>query len=837
MKKWLGVIVAVLLIGGVIQSPSVLAKENKLEVEGNLVIVGGALGSSNAEVYHEFIKLSGGKDRAKIGIVPAASGSLKSTNKFKEDLISYGMDESSIEIIPLSSHDFSGTEENERKWKSNAQKNKTVDQIKELSGIWFVGGDQLRITDTLLKKNGKQTKALEAIWEIYRGGAVLGGTSAGAAIMSDVMITGGDSLGGFRQKFVDEDTSSSDEEYAPVYIEKGLGFFQWGIVDQHFNERSRSGRLAATSLKYEKDQLAYGIDEDTAMIVHNKEKTIDIIGRNTVTVVDSSEAHTNGKEIKGLDISYLSRGDSYQVDEQHYTIHEDKVPTKGYEYYDFEPLPATGVLTSYGTLPNYLSYSLVDNTAVHEVHSYLYDSDGDGYKIIFQQDKHSQGFWGYQDGQKDSYSLLHVNMNVEPVELSFKANDNLFSNYQKSSFQVPDYSFNSETKGSLVMAGGALGSSNAEVYEAFIEKAGEDGDYAIIPAASSSLKSSRAFTEDLVSYGVPEENIDILPISNHDFKGTEEDESSWLDHKNDDELAEKVLGYDGVWFVGGDQTDITNSLLNPDGSKSKVLESLWTIYEEGAVLGGTSAGAAIMSDVMIAGGGSYDTLANGFTDTYDSMSQQEGGHAYLEKGLGFFPYGIIGQHFDNKARLGRLIPATSAHGEEGEYSYGIDEDTAMIFDNDTWTVEVKGRGGVTVVDLSEASHPDDAPSDYEDILLSWITSGDQLDLDTNEFTVSDHKVSTLDYEYFDYEAAPHSGVLTPHPTLGNFLSYTLLDNEREEEVKSYSFYEGKGFELTFAKGERTEGFWGYEDGNKDDYSFLRVIMDIQPVEVEIDYKN
>ncbi|ARI77939.1 cyanophycinase [Halobacillus mangrovi] len=834
MRKWLFLLLSVLLVVGS-QSGVTHAEKEEGGIKGNLVIVGGALGSSNSEVYQEFIELSGGKDHAKIGIIPAASSSLKSTQKFKEDLMSYGVGEASIEILPLSSHDFKGTDENESKWKSNVQKNESVDQIKGLTGIWFVGGDQLKITDTLLKKNCKQTKALEAIWEIYRDGAVLGGTSAGAAIMSDVMITGGDSLGGFHQEFVEEDISNPEAEYAPVYLEKGLGFFQWGIVDQHFNERSRLGRLAATALKYEKNQLAYGIDEDTAIVVDNQEQTIEVIGRSTVTVVDPSDAQSNGEEIKDLDISYLSAGDRYQVDEKNYIIQEDKVTTNGYEYYNFDPLPATGVLSSYGTLPNYLSYSLVDNKAVNEVYSYLYDSQGDGFELTFDQDENSEGFWGYQDGQKDSYSLLHVNMHVEPIEIDFEESDQLFKDYQKSMFTPPNSTYTPDTKGSLVMAGGALGSSNKEVYDAFIERAGEGAKYAIIPSASSSLKSSHAFMKDLGSYGINETNIDILPLSNHDFKGTEEDESSWMDNKNDRKLAEKVLDYDGVWFVGGDQTDITATLLNEDGSKSKVLESLWEIYENGAVLGGTSAGAAIMSDVMIAGGGSFDTLAKGFTETYDSMSQQEGGPSYLEKGLGFFPYGIIDQHFDNKARLGRLIATTAAHGEEREYSYGIDEDTALIFDSNKQSVEVVGRGGVSVIDLAEAKQPGSSPSSYQDIRLSWLTSGDLLDLNSKETSISDHKVSTTDYEYFYYEAAPHSGVLTPHPMLGNFLSYTLLDNEKEQEVKSYSFHEGKGFELTFKKGKDTEGFWGYQDGNKDDYSYIDVYLDIQPVKVDIEH--
>ncbi|WP_254871001.1 cyanophycinase [Bacillus sp. Marseille-Q1617] len=686
----------------------------------------------------------------------------------------------------------------------------------------------------MLKGDGKKTRALEAIWEVYRNGAVLGGTSAGAAIMSDVMITGGDSLGGFNQEFTDKDYADASKEYAPVYIEQGLGFFQGGIIDQHFNERSRLGRLAAAAFEYgDEGELAFGIDEDTAMVVNNEEQVVSFLGRSGVAVVDINDAVLSGKEMKNVDISYLSPGDKLKLETNDIMISEDKLETKGYEYYGFNPLPATGVLTSYGTLQDYLSYSLVDNSRTDRIQSYLYDSTGNGFALSFHQAGDTNGYWGYQDGQKDSYSFVHVKMDAKPVNISFEEDSFLFPEYKESTFSYQKQPFNKETKGSLIMAGGALGSSNEEVYKAFIDRAGANGKIGIIPAASSSLKSSLAFKSDLVSYGVSEHTIDILPLANRDYKGTEADESRWVKNKNDEGFTAKLLDYDAIWFVGGDQTRITDTLLNEDGTRSKALESIWAIYENGAVLGGTSAGAAIMSDVMLAGGGSHDGLVQGFTEEYDSMTQQEGGAVYLEQGLGFFPHGTIDQHFDKKARLGRLITTASTHGTAGEYSYGIDEDTALIFDNQTDSLTIKGKGGVSIVDLSKAEMDEAVPNKYRNIKLSWIKSGDSLNVKTKEYKISDHKVSTSGAEYYDYEAAPHSGVLTPHGSLGNFISYSLVDNALEESVKSYSFDQGKGFELTFRKGQDTSGYWGYKDGNKDDYSFTNVEMDIIPVRVGI----
>lgn len=193
-----------------------------------------------------------------------------------------------------------------------------------------------------------------------------------------------------------------------------------------------------------------------------------------------------------------------------------------------------------------------------------------------------------------------------------------------------------------MVAGGALGSSNADVYKKFIVLAGgsRTARVGIVPAASSSLKSSEAFKRDLIGHGLAPENIEIIPLSTHDFKGTTEDESAWAANRDSDAVASTIRNLDAVWFVGGDQTRITSALFDPDRSESKALKAMWGIYCDGAVLGGTSAGAAIMSDVMLAGGGSLDTLSRGFTDTYDGLVQQEGVPAYLERGLGFFRYGI-----------------------------------------------------------------------------------------------------------------------------------------------------------------------------------------------------
>ncbi len=396
--------------------------------KGSLVIVGGALGSTNESVYNKYIALAGGKTNAKIGIIPAASGNLKSSNNFKKDLIGYGVPESQIKILEIAVVDDSKTKDvDESKWIENANKVEMATQIKDLNAIWFVGGDQTRITKAMLKTDGSQTLALKAIWELYQNGGVIGGSSAGAAIMSNPMIAGGNSLGainsGFTTKYVDE----NDQLNGPVYLEKGLGFFPYSIVDQHFDARARLGRLTAASWEYKKlSTKAYGVDENTAMIFNEATKLIEVAGAGGVTVINVANAikDNNLKQlaIKNVSLSFLSPGDQYNIETGKLTISTSKDETNGYEYYDLRgPIVNTGVLSGYNTVKNFIAYNLIDNAGAKEIKSYCFDDKGLGAELIFSKTATTKGWWGYQSGNMDSYSADQVNFEIKPIQVTIKA--------------------------------------------------------------------------------------------------------------------------------------------------------------------------------------------------------------------------------------------------------------------------------------------------------------------------------------------------------------------------------------------------------------------------------
>lgn len=404
--------------------------------------------------------------------------------------------------------------------------------------------------------------------------------------------------------------------------------------------------------------------------------------------------------------------------------------------------------------------------------------------------------------------------------------------------QVVSAESHSNAQGHLFAVGGSLTSSNADVYNRFIELAGgsENARIGILPAASGKpVKYSNWFKEDLVRYGLNESQIELIPIAVKDEKKTEADESTWINNASDTELAETVEGYTGIWFLGGDQTRITQALL-PGGEQSAVLKAMFKAYEDGAVIGGTSAGAAMMSDVMIASGDSMGALTQGFTDTYENMDEQESGAVYATDGLNFFKGGVVDQHFDRKSRLGRLIVVNQQFKDQYPLGFGIDENSGFIFSAATNSIEAIGYGGVTIVDLRESSHDKVGEySSWKNIRLSFLQGGDQYSLTDGTFTINDKKYDTVGYEYINVPNPYHNGLFTRNPNYKDLITYDLVDNKSADEAFSVSFGpNGVGFETRFHQDEKTTGWWNYLDGLRDNYSAVNVLMDITPVRVTVD---
>ena len=169
----------------------------------------------------------------------------------------------------------------------------------------------------------------------------------------------------------------------------------------------------------------------------------------------------------------------------------------------------------------------------------------------------------------------------------------------------------------------------------------------------------------------------------------------------------------GVFFTGGDQMKITSQI-----GDTLIFRRIQEIYEEGGVIAGTSAGAAVMSETMLVTGG-------------EEASHVIGGSTRMAPGLGFLSDVIIDQHFMERGRLGRLLGAVAQNPKN--LGIGIDEQTAIVVERGNGFY-VLGSGAVYVIDGSEVTYSNIAEEDFNktlsiyDVRIHMLSQGDRFDL-------------------------------------------------------------------------------------------------------------
>lgn len=179
-----------------------------------------------------------------------------------------------------------------------------VDSLQNAKLIFISGGDQSRFMKVV-----SNTPVFKAIHQAYQNGSTVAGTSAGAAVMCENMITG-------NQKLESKYTATFDNiRYDNLETALGLGLIKNVIIDQHFLKRSRYNRLLSGLVEFP-THIGIGIDESTAIIVRNKE--IEIVGESEVIVVQNpveimKSPRNNVVSIKKLDMSIYYEGQKFNI--------------------------------------------------------------------------------------------------------------------------------------------------------------------------------------------------------------------------------------------------------------------------------------------------------------------------------------------------------------------------------------------------------------------------------------------------------------------------------------------------------------------------------------------
>jgi cyanophycinase len=369
--------------------------------KGSLVIAGGALRADNAPVWKKIVELAGGPG-ARIAVFPTAAGNPERSGRLTAEILaSYG---ARPFVVPLAAK-LAGTDVQRA-----ADDPRLAASVRAAGGAFFVGGDQGRITAALRHADGGNSAVLDALWDLYRRGGVIAGTSAGAAIMSKTMFYEGRApLPTLRDGITD------GRDIAP-----GLGFIGDDVfVDQHLLIRGRFARMLPAMLaKHYK--LGLGIDENTAAVVA-PDRSIAVIGYKGALLLDlaqaSVDAARNGFNVANARISYLDSGDRYDPASGRFTPGPDKERVDPADPTYRGPLFAADILGNTAVVD--LLMKLCDSDQVHATGIAFGDPAGAaadrGFEFTFTRTPESEG---WTSNRADTYSVYRVRMDVRPVRLT-----------------------------------------------------------------------------------------------------------------------------------------------------------------------------------------------------------------------------------------------------------------------------------------------------------------------------------------------------------------------------------------------------------------------------------
>jgi cyanophycinase len=231
---------------------------------GPVMVIGGAEDKfRDKQILARFAKLAGGPEGHVVVISTASSLGEEATDRYRALFAELGI----VRVTGLRPEE-----------REEADDPAVTGPLRDATGVFLTGGNQSRLTQVV-----GGTRLGDGIANAHDRGAVLAGTSAGASAMASHMVAFGQ--------------SGSTPKNRMVQLSAGLGILQGLVIDQHFEQRGRIGRLLAL-VAQSPALLGLGIDEDTCAIVH-ADKTLNVIGKGAVTIVDGRDVRSDAYRGKG----------------------------------------------------------------------------------------------------------------------------------------------------------------------------------------------------------------------------------------------------------------------------------------------------------------------------------------------------------------------------------------------------------------------------------------------------------------------------------------------------------------------------------------------------------
>lgn len=653
--------------------------------DGPLLMIGGRFESDNEPLFDAIRRLSGGR----IAVLAMASGyPTEVGQELVDDFVAHGIDAA---LVPL----FWDNRE------TAAFDEAIVRQIKDFGSVFFSGGDQSRIVGSLIQ-NGDETPVLAEIRRCRTRDGLVAGTSAGAAIMSGPMIVSGTSLDALSGGLCEAD--ADDDGFR---LGSGLGFFRWGLVDQHFLQRGRIGRLLAAARELGVTH-AYGIDENSGLLVEGDVGTV--IGETGIMFLDLRNARFDeaGYDVRDVRVSYLDDGDRIDLKRGRARPASDKHRVRVTSASYRRPAPVRRHAFS-GYAIHDLMLRLAEGDPAYYRHdsALAYDSEREVQVCIeIERPKRRSRSLRAIRGEDIRYSAIGFDLHVRsaPVPLSQRPSET-------TTVLPPDPAPGAQ----LVLLGSSPLGWHPESLAPLLQQLREPVGL-LATASGEPGRVAGEYQSWLERHGIETEVLDIR-LENIERASRNR------------ALLRRIAEMGSLLFTGGNQRRLTDALLHC-AEATPVLHEIVSAYERGVPLIGVGAAASAFAGRMIVEGDSEAALRYGGSEDASFSG------VVIEQGIGLTSFGLIDQNFLNRGRLGRLLVACAS--QFCRYGFGLCEESGMVIHGGERRVEAIGRTGIIVASLDRPRVQLEPPHFHPDgIQLTFVEPGMSFHLDTTAADAAD----------------------------------------------------------------------------------------------------
>lgn len=645
-------------------------------------IIGGRLEDDNRQIYREMRRLSEGR----ILIFPTASSEPYEVGQ--ETLEAFQIHGFECDVAHVSSENAAET----------AFDPAVIEKVEAFGSVYFTGGDQSKILGALVQ-SGVETPLLLALRGLVKGGGLLAGSSAGAAMMSSNMIMGGTSFEAMACGVTE------DPEKPGILMGQGLGFFEHGMVDQHFIKRGRLARLVV-ALAHSGERRGFGVDENTALFVEGS--VARVVGEYGVFVIDMGKAAINqaDRSFENIRLDYLDDGD--ELDLKRFTVRpsESKRALKKAEI--AYRAPAQSRRNAFGA---YAIYDLVARLVLGDPAHYTDDE-----LISVDPKSRLAARVGLSRVKRKTRCLVSAptsELRVTAVNLTASMKRETLdaaAMNQRISRGVRMLGVDLDKRSRIILLGSSPIYYRPDQRADLIQRC--EGPVGIIGAASA---EARRAAEDYVAFFSAQGKAAVdLGVSIDTIGAACHDEAA----------LEQIESMKTIFLCGGNQIRLVETLLHR-GEESAVFRSLAVAYANGATIIASSGAASAMSDVMISGGTTPEALRYGVASDMNHTGLA------IQQGIGLFPKGIVDQNMLTAKRLGRLVVACAEENER--FGFGICEDSALVASEAGNTLESMGQHGIVQIETDPVKFaPHEDRFIVRDIKLRMLAPGDRLDLDSDQ---------------------------------------------------------------------------------------------------------